>query len=152
MGTKTLIVDTRLKFYDGDKCIMDEYCADILDVIEDHPEVSDLAIATGLERARVRQKLKTLEDFMGVPVLDKWGRLSDKANQLLQAYNKLEAKIPREVVLANRATHQLHVWTDDEERWIAEHPEARPREIADRFRVSYDSAKHKRAKILNNIK
>lgn len=152
MDTKNLVVDTRLKLYDGDICVMDEYIADILDAIEDNPDVASLSIAIGLERSRVRLKLKTLEDYIGEPILNNRGRLSDKSHQLLRAYKKLESKIPTEVVIAVKPKHHLHTWTAEEERWIAEHPEARPREIADRFKVSYDSAKHKRANILNKMK
>lgn len=152
MNTKILVVDARLKLYDDGVCVMDEYTADILDAIEDNPDVSSLSIATGLERSRVRLKLKALEEYTGEAILNSRGRLSDKAYQLLKAYYKLESKIPKEVVLAVKPKHRLHTWTAEEERWIAEHPEARPREIADRFKVSYDSAKHKRANILNKMK
>lgn len=152
MDTKTLVVDIRLKLYDDGVCVMDEYTADILDAIEDNADVPSLSIATGLERSRVRLKLKALEDYTGEPVLNNRGRLSDKAYQLLKAYNKLEAKVPKNVVLAVKPKHHLHTWTAEEERWIAEHPEVRPREIADKFKVSYDSAKHKRANILSKMK
>lgn len=144
MKTKRLDVFHNIELCDDlGQVIVDNHTFDILVAIEDNPSLDALSLQCGLRKISCQSRIQIVEQFIGHSILDENGMLSKDVLKLIEAYSKLDDKVPSTIEIS-LGKNTPHKWLEEEEKWLKKNKDKFSHvELAKKFGVSANAIRHK---------